>query len=174
MASGAISDILDVFEQRSHEVNTMTRGAGLVGLVLAGAFLILWIAATPAAPPPQSPVGKALVATTSGNKDEEAIRKAARDYCQAFDNKDAKAVAAQFTENAEFQNDAGEHLRGARPSRRPIPISSRKTPGARSTSACNRCAFLPLTWPSKRASSMKPAPAKSYPPPRATPPLMPA
>ncbi len=81
-------------------------------MVVAGAILVLDAAAAGAAPPGQSSVGKALVATTSGNKDEEAVRKLASDFCQAFDKKDAQAIAALFAENGEYQDDAGQHLRG--------------------------------------------------------------
>src|SRR6185295_18388475 len=44
--------------------------------------------------------------------DEEAIRKSARDFSSAFENGDAKAVAAFWTEQGEYYDDTGVVLRG--------------------------------------------------------------
>jgi uncharacterized protein (TIGR02246 family) len=51
-------------------------------------------------------------ASGSDNKDEEAIRKAARDFSAAFAKGDAKAIAALWAENGEFEDDVGQVLRG--------------------------------------------------------------
>jgi uncharacterized protein (TIGR02246 family) len=48
----------------------------------------------------------------SRQADEEAIRKQARDFEQAFAKGDAKAIAAQWTENAVYRNESGEVVRG--------------------------------------------------------------
>jgi uncharacterized protein (TIGR02246 family) len=44
--------------------------------------------------------------------DEEAIRKQAREFVQAFAKGDAKTIAAQWAENAIYRNENGEVVRG--------------------------------------------------------------
>ena len=44
--------------------------------------------------------------------DREAIRKSAAEFAQAFEKGDAKTIAAQWTEQGEFRDDAGTVLRG--------------------------------------------------------------
>jgi uncharacterized protein (TIGR02246 family) len=51
-------------------------------------------------------------ANSSDNKDEEAIRKAARDFSAAVAKGDAKAIAALWAESGEFEDDVGQVLRG--------------------------------------------------------------
>jgi uncharacterized protein (TIGR02246 family) len=46
------------------------------------------------------------------SKDEAAIRQGAKDYAQAFAKKDAKALAAMWTENGQFEDDQGVSLHG--------------------------------------------------------------
>lgn len=55
---------------------------------------------------------QAAAKTGSRQADEEAIRKQARDFVQAFAKGDAKAIAAMWTENAIFRDDSGEIVRG--------------------------------------------------------------
>ena len=57
--------------------------------------------------------GKQATAKGGGRQaDEEAIRKQARDFVQAFAKGDAKAIAAQWTENAIYRGERGEIVRG--------------------------------------------------------------
>jgi len=57
--------------------------------------------------------GKQAAATARGRQaDEEAIRKQARDFMQAFAKGDGMAVAAMWTENAVYRNESGEIVRG--------------------------------------------------------------
>src|SRR5208283_2510663 len=44
--------------------------------------------------------------------DREAIRKSAADFVQAFEKGDAKAIAAQWTDQGEYRDDSGEVVRG--------------------------------------------------------------
>jgi uncharacterized protein (TIGR02246 family) len=46
------------------------------------------------------------------SKDEEAIRKSAKDFSQAFEKGDAKAIGAMWAEHGEYEDDAGKVLRG--------------------------------------------------------------
>ena len=67
--------------------------------------------------PPQQTKTKGEQATKPAaapdrERDTEAIRKSARDFVQAFAKGDAKAIAAQWTENAVYRNENGEVVRG--------------------------------------------------------------
>lgn len=44
--------------------------------------------------------------------DRAAIMKSAQDFAQAFGKKDAKAIAAQWTDNGEMEEDSGQMIRG--------------------------------------------------------------
>jgi uncharacterized protein (TIGR02246 family) len=46
------------------------------------------------------------------DQDRDAIEKSARDFAAAFEKRDAKAIAAMWTENGELDDDSGEVLRG--------------------------------------------------------------
>jgi uncharacterized protein (TIGR02246 family) len=48
----------------------------------------------------------------SREADREAIRKFSREFVQAFEKGDAKALASQWTDNAEYNDDSGVVLRG--------------------------------------------------------------
>jgi len=50
--------------------------------------------------------------STSRDADREAILKSAHDFTAAFEKGDAKAVAAQWTEQGEYESDDGTILRG--------------------------------------------------------------
>jgi uncharacterized protein (TIGR02246 family) len=76
--------------------------AAIGGLVVAG----LCVAGEPRAK--VVPVSK----DSSRDTDREAIRQSARDFTAAFEKGDAKAVAALWTEQGEYESDDGMVLRG--------------------------------------------------------------
>jgi uncharacterized protein (TIGR02246 family) len=68
-------------------------------------------------PPPTTKADKAgekapAKAAAAPSKDEDAIRKSARDFMQAFEKADAKAIAAMWTDKGEYENDRGQLLKG--------------------------------------------------------------
>jgi uncharacterized protein (TIGR02246 family) len=64
---------------------------------------------------PQSPKSDSFSAGSTSaamNKNDEAIRKSAGEFSQAFDKGDAKAIASMWAEHGEYQDDSGTILRG--------------------------------------------------------------
>jgi uncharacterized protein (TIGR02246 family) len=55
---------------------------------------------------------RAAAATTTGPSDEDAIRAQAGEFVKAFADGDAKALAAAWTEQAEYYEDSGATLQG--------------------------------------------------------------
>lgn len=74
----------------------------------------------------QPAAGKSAAAMS---KDEEVIRKSAEVFCQAFAKKDAQAIAALWAENGEFQDDAGQQLRGREAIEKALAESFKENPG---------------------------------------------
>src|ERR1700733_577335 len=61
---------------------------------------------------PQSDSSPASTTKATKNKDEEAIRKSAQDFSDAFAKGDAKDIAAMWAEHGEYQDDGNKLLRG--------------------------------------------------------------
>jgi len=86
----------------------------LVAIGLIAAAPVAVILAGGQTPPP----AKTPASTTVGegdkerDADREAIRQSARDFIEAYAKGDAKAVAASWTTNGEFQQEGGLDLRG--------------------------------------------------------------
>jgi uncharacterized protein (TIGR02246 family) len=74
----------------------------LLGVVLAAGALGS-LAAWESPGPSKSP---------AADQDRDAIEKSARDFTAAFEKRDAKAIAALWAENGEYEDDTGEILRG--------------------------------------------------------------
>jgi uncharacterized protein (TIGR02246 family) len=73
---------------------------GVLGAACTIGGLAAWEAPGPNPPPPPA------------DQDRDAIEKSARDFAAAFEKRDAKAIAALWTENGELDDDSGEVLRG--------------------------------------------------------------
>jgi uncharacterized protein (TIGR02246 family) len=61
---------------------------------------------------PKAGKSSAAAAAAPASKDEQAIRKSAGEFSQAFAKGDAKAIGAMWTEHGEYEDDSGKVFRG--------------------------------------------------------------
>jgi uncharacterized protein (TIGR02246 family) len=80
-----------------------------IGTVLILSFAIPAVGIGQGVRSDQSP---AVKSQPTANKDEEAIRKTASEFSDAFAKGDAKAIAAMWAEDGEYQDDGNKLLRG--------------------------------------------------------------
>ncbi len=87
-----------------------TRAIACVAVVSAAAAALAFT--THVQPPAANPTAGVVAQPPADDKDRDAIRKSSREFADAFNKADAKAIAAMWTENAEILEASGELIRG--------------------------------------------------------------